>query len=85
MLYGQTCFVLFAGLVTDRPTPSSVTSPTNPPQPLWNFILLGVSIPEHAQLALFLWGGRGSVQRPEQVLAAVVVNFLPMIAGDLTT
>ena len=54
-------------------------------QPLWNLFLLLVSVPSHAFLVRFLWGGQGSPpQRVWEVRAALAVNVLPLVAGDLT-
>ncbi|CAN0151574.1 unnamed protein product [Ectocarpus sp. 4 AP-2014] len=58
----------------------------SPWQPLWNLALLAVSVPSHAFLARFLWGGRGSTpQRASEVLAALAINALPLIAADLAS
>ncbi|CAM9289230.1 unnamed protein product [Pylaiella littoralis] len=58
----------------------------SPWQPLWNLVLLAVSLPSHAFLARFIWAGRGSSpQRSSEVLAALAINVLPLVAGDLTS
>lgn len=56
-------------------------------QPLWNLFLLLASFPSHAFLARFLSGGRGQgapPQRAWEVRAALAINVLPLVAGDLT-
>ncbi|CAM9810792.1 unnamed protein product [Scytosiphon promiscuus] len=58
----------------------------SPWQPLWNSVLLLASVPSHVFLARFLWGGRGSPpQRSSEVVAALAINALPLVAGDLTS
>eukprot|EP00903_Cladosiphon_okamuranus_P018928 g17409.t1 len=58
----------------------------SPWQPLWNLLLLLASVPSHAFLVRFLWGGQGSPpQRAWEVLAALAINVLPLVAGDLTS
>lgn len=54
-------------------------------QPLWNLFLLLASVPSHAFLLRFLWGGQGSPpQRAWEVRAALAINVLPLVAADLT-
>eukprot|EP00752_Nemacystus_decipiens_P003365 g3112.t1 len=64
----------------------SLWTADSPWQPLWNLFLLLASVPSHAFLVRFLWGGQGSPpQRAWEVLAALAINVLPLVAGDLTS
>ncbi|CAM9226975.1 unnamed protein product [Discosporangium mesarthrocarpum] len=57
----------------------------SPWRPLWNILLIGISVPSHVRLVLFLWGGHGSTQRAKQVVLALAANVLTLVAGDLVS